>query len=98
MDLQAALSESDRGTLLHVRVIPGSRMYEISYDVWRKELRVKVMAHPQRGKANQDIVSFLERYFKNPVIVTGATSRSKTIRVDNSFKETITILEGVVHE
>lgn len=98
MDVQAALSESDQGTLLQVHVIPGSRAYEITYDGWRKELRIKVMAQPQKGKANQDVVSFLGHYFKNPVIIAGVKSRSKKIKVDNSFKETITILESVIHE
>jgi uncharacterized protein (TIGR00251 family) len=98
MDVQAALSESDKGTLLQVHVIPGSRTYEMTYDQWRKELRIKVMAQPQKGKANLDVVSFLEHYLKNPVIIAGVKSHSKRIRVDNSMKETITILESVIHE
>jgi uncharacterized protein (TIGR00251 family) len=98
MDVQAALSESDQGTLLQVHVIPGSRTYEITYDQWRKELKIKVMAQPQKGKANQDVISFLEHYFKNPVIIAGATSHSKKIRVENSLKETLTILESVIRE
>jgi uncharacterized protein (TIGR00251 family) len=98
MDVQAALFESDQGALLQVHVIPGSRTYEMTYDQWRKELRIKVIAQPRKGKANQDVVSFLKQYFKNPVIIAGATSHSKKIRVENSLKETITILESAIHE
>ncbi|MBU7038582.1 MAG: YggU family protein [Theionarchaea archaeon] len=98
MDVQAALSKSDTGTILRVHAVPGSRTYEIKYDEWRKELRIKVMAQPEKGMANQDIVSFLSQYFSNPVIIAGSTSRSKKIRVDNSLEETVTILGEVIHE
>ncbi|MGC1122275.1 MAG: DUF167 family protein [Candidatus Methanofastidiosia archaeon] len=98
MDFEAALSQSDQGTLLRVHAIPSSRTYGMEYDAWRKELKIKVKAEPQKGKANHDIVSFLSEYFKNPVIISGSTSRSKKIKIDNPLAETIAILGGVIHE
>jgi uncharacterized protein (TIGR00251 family) len=92
MDAASATKADQSGTLLSVHVIPNARAYSIEYDHWRKELRIKVKAQPRKGKANQDVVQFLGTYFNNPVIVAGAKSYSKKIRIENTQEETVTIL------
>lgn len=95
MDVADALSEDGSGTRLHVHVVPNSSEYSIQYDEWRKEIKIKVKAQPKKGKANHDVIIFLSNYFKNPVIASGGKSRSKTIKVDNSLPETVTILKEI---
>jgi len=57
--------------------------------VWR----VKVAAPPTKGKANQELVSFLSRILNlsqgSLTIVKGHTSRDKVIAIDNLSQEDI---------
>ena len=96
MDAASAIQADQAGTILSVHVIPNAKEYSIEYDQWRKELKIKVKAQPRKGKANQDVVQFLGTYFTNPVIVAGAKSHSKKIRIENSHKETVTILGEIL--
>lgn len=96
MDAASALKKDQSGTILSVHVIPNAKEYSIEYDQWRKELRIKVKAQPRKGKANQDVVQYLGTYFENPVIVAGAKSYSKKIRIENSQGETVKILGEIL--
>lgn len=96
MSFRDALSEDDQGILLHVHVVPHSKEYLIEYDKWRKELKIKVKAPPKEGKANQDLIRFLSHYFKNPVLISGDTSRSKRVKVENTLEETAHILGKIL--
>ena len=96
MKAASALLKSESGTTLKVHVTPGAKEYSLEYDEWRKELRIKVKAPPHHGKANQDLIAFLGQYFKNPVIISGSKARSKHIKIDNTFEETLEILGEII--
>lgn len=96
MNITAALYKGEPGTILFVHVTPGAKEYSLEYDEWRKEFKIKVKALPRQGKANQDVIAFLGRYFQNPVIISGMTARTKRIRVENPVEETAKILEEIL--
>lgn len=96
MNIAAALYNGKPGTILYVHVTPGAKEYSLEYDEGRKEFKMKVKALPRKGKANQDVIVFLKKYFENPVIVSGKTARSKRIRVGNPVEETAKILEEIL--
>lgn len=96
MNFEAALISDEKGTILRIYVVPNAKEYLIQYDEWRKEFKVKVKAPPREGKANQDVLQFLSRYFKKPLIVSGDTSHSKKIRVENGLQETSQILGEIL--
>ncbi|MBU7047799.1 MAG: YggU family protein [Theionarchaea archaeon] len=96
MNITAALYKGEPGTILFVHVTPGAKEYSLEYDEWRKEFKIKVKALPRQGKANQDVIAFLGKYFKNPVIISGMTARTKRIRVENPVEETAKILEEIL--
>ena len=95
MKAASALVNREPNTILKVHVTPGAKEYSLEYDEWRKELKIKVKAPPHQGKANQDLIAFLRQYFKNPIIISGSKTRSKHIKIDNSYQETLTILEDI---
>lgn len=96
MNIASALSGDEQGTILRVHVVPRSKEYLIEYDEWRKELKIKVKAEPKHGKANKDVIHFLGQYFKNPAIISGATKKSKLIRVETPLQEAVQILEEML--
>ncbi|KYK32640.1 MAG: hypothetical protein AYK19_15170 [Theionarchaea archaeon DG-70-1] len=96
MNFVSALSGDEKGTILRVHVISNAKEYLIQYDDWRRELKIKVKAQPKQGKANKDVIRFLGQYFKNPAIISGATAKSKLIKIENSLEETVTILEEIL--
>jgi uncharacterized protein (TIGR00251 family) len=96
MNVEAALSKSKAGTILRIHVVPHSKQYSIEYDEWRKELKIKVKAQPREGKANQDLIKFLLQYFRKPALLSGASTRSKQVRIENTFEETVKILGEIL--
>ena len=77
------VSDGPQGTILRVHVTPGSRREELIHQ--REEIRVRLTAPPVRGQANRALVKLVARALGVPggdvEIVSGASSRRKTIRV-----------------
>ena len=52
------------------------------YDTLKKAVKVNVKAHPEKGRANAEIIKFFTRLTKKNVeIISGKTSRQKTLRI-----------------
>ena len=70
---------------LTIKVIPNAPRTEIVGIMADGVLKIKVSAPPQKGKANQELIKFLEELFGvkrgNVIFVTGETARLKKIRV-----------------
>ena len=74
--------------MLEVAVQPGAkRQGIIGFNEWRGRLTVAVRAEAQKGKANNAVLHVLSTSLQIPKsqlqIVSGATSRSKKVRVEN---------------
>lgn len=73
---------------------PGAAMSEIEgEDTWRKALKVKIGAQPERGTANDELVRFLSEKLSvrgtEITIVRGSRSHRKVVFVPLTPEETI---------
>ena len=73
----------DRGLTFAVRIVPRASRSEIAGE-HNGALRVRIAAPPVSGAANRELVRTLAKIFKLPQnaveIVSGATSKNKTVR------------------
>jgi uncharacterized protein (TIGR00251 family) len=67
---------------LHIKLHPNSsqekieKLSEAEYEVWIKE-------KPIDGKANEELIKILKKYFKKPVEITsGFTSKNKIVNIE----------------
>jgi uncharacterized protein (TIGR00251 family) len=79
-----ATRDSSDGCTLPVRVHPGARRNAIT-GVHDGALKVSLTTPPTDGRANQALIAFLAGELRIPrarvTLLTGATSRSKTLRI-----------------
>ena len=76
-------------TRLNIKLTPGARKNElVSYDTdlfGEKILKIMITEIPEKGRANQALITFLAKIFKLPKsgfkIVQGLTSRLKLLEV-----------------
>jgi len=71
---------------LHVEVQPGSsRAGKLSYDPWRKRIRLSVGEKAQKGRANAEVLAVLASVLGVPEssvrISAGLTDRRKSVEV-----------------
>ncbi|MHC4638477.1 MAG: DUF167 domain-containing protein [Planctomycetota bacterium] len=78
------IEEIDGGIVLPVKVVPGSSKTSIA-GLLDGMLKVKVSAPPEKGKANQCLIDFLEKKLsvkKNNIkIISGLTNPVKRIEI-----------------
>lgn len=60
----------------------------------KKTLKIKILAPPEDGKANTELIKFLSKQWGIPKsamkIVSGLTSRQKSLRINNNFSDVAT--------
>jgi len=97
-------STLDGAVMLEIEVQPGSKRQGIvGLNTWRGRLSVAVRAEAQKGKANHAVLHILSTSLNIPKhqlqIVSGITSRSKKIRIENVSTEIlIGLLEPYLEE
>lgn len=81
--MQSLKATSD-GLELEILATPGSSVSKVR-NVHGSALKVAVRAAPERGKANDEIVEVLAKFFGVPrgsvAILSGETSRNKRVRI-----------------
>ena len=84
MTLPITLRETPNGCILPVRVHPGAKRNAIA-GVHDGALKISLTTPPTDGRANDALIAFLAERLRVPrariTLLTGATSRSKTLRV-----------------
>lgn len=84
------LEEKNGFTQLNVIVIPKSSKNEV-VGIYNNVLKIKVMAAPEKGKANTAVIEVLVKYFKIKKsqirLMSGKISRSKVFRLEVSLEE-----------
>ncbi|MEM0448727.1 MAG: DUF167 domain-containing protein [Methanomassiliicoccales archaeon] len=97
VDAHSILREKESGVELDIIVSPSSARSEIvGIDEWRKRLLVRVCSPPEKGQANQELVSLLSRLFSTPVeIVRGHSSRQKTVFISTSVEKAMRMVEAL---
>jgi uncharacterized protein (TIGR00251 family) len=84
MTLDLILRDTPDGCILPVRVHPGARTNAIT-GVHDGALKISLTTPPTDGRANDALIAFVAERLHVPrsrvTLVTGATSRSKTLRI-----------------
>lgn len=86
------LSEAEGGCYLVVEVSPGAEESKfIGGYAWRSALRISIAAKPVSGRANQELIRFLEERLHlakgGIAIVSGQRSRRKRVFIPISIEE-----------
>lgn len=73
--------------LLHVKVSPNAKVTEV-LGFENDQLKIRLHATPEKGKANQELIDYLAEALKLPKqevkLVKGQTSRLKTLHLPDS--------------
>lgn len=101
--MPAAWTATDRGVRLHLRVTPNaaaSRLEGVEIrDDGSAVLRLRIAAVPDKGRANAAAVALLAKALEVPrssvVIVSGETSRLKTVEISGEAVSLIARLEAL---
>ena len=82
---------------LTVRVVPRASRTEI-VGAWEDGVKIRVAAPPVDGAANDELIRFLARRLGLPRaaihIVSGATGRTKGVRIDGAPADLVSTLLG----
>jgi uncharacterized protein (TIGR00251 family) len=85
MTLPIAIRDTPDGCILPVRVHPGAKRSAIA-GVHDGALKISLTPPPTDGRANDALIAFLAERLRLPrariSLVSGATSRSKTLRIE----------------
>ncbi len=87
-DFVAALGEDPKGLRLDLFVSPAApaARFPDRYDPWRKRIGIRVQSPAQKGRANQEVVRLVARFFDRDdtdvAITNGAGHPLKTVIVD----------------
>ena len=86
------ITEAKEGCYLKVFITPKSSKNQI-LSIINDELKIKIAAPPEKGKANKELIRFLSRNLKiqkdSISITKGETSRHKTLFLQNCNKTEI---------
>ncbi len=84
MTLPVTIRETSDGCTLAVRVHPGAKRNEIS-GTHDGALKISLTTPPTDGRANEALIAFVAEFLRTPrfriSLISGATSRSKTLRI-----------------
>ncbi len=96
MPLEDAVRKKDSGVEVDILVSPRSNRSGVEgIDEWRNRLILKVKAPPLDGKANKEVEDTLSEITRgNAKVVSGHTSRQKTVLIEGDPSSIIKDLEG----
>jgi len=84
MGINEAVRKTSNSVLIDVEVVPGADKESISFDPWRKRIKLKVKGKALKNEANNDVLSFFSKLFDRKVkIFSGEHSRKKTVFIEN---------------
>ena len=87
-----------QGYLLRLMVAPGARRTEV-VGLYGDRLKVRLAAAPEKGAANQELITFLARTLKLPKSafrLLGTQSRSKIVEIHDTSPHLAARLEGLL--
>jgi len=89
-----SLRQVSGGVLVDIHVVPNSRKESVSYDEYTKKLKFKINSPAVEGKANKRLLEVLKDLFGPSEVVSGATSRNKTVLIiGKTIGEVLPVLE-----
>ncbi len=84
------VKEVENGVIIIFHVIPGAKKREIEYNSWKDMFILKLTSPPTKGKANRELIKFIEKEFGGKVkIIKGEKATIKTILIEKINKEKV---------
>ena len=98
MDVRDVSRSVAGGVEVDIIVSPGSeRQGTEGIDEWRKRLVIRVRSPPLDGKANKEIIEYIENITKcSSEMIRGHMSRQKTIMIHGSPDQILDTLETLI--
>jgi len=84
--MKDAVRQTSEGVVLDLEISPGAKKTAVhGYNPWRKRIEVRLSERAQKGKANEQLISFLSDLFhvnsRDVRIITGSTNSKKSLLI-----------------
>ena len=84
--MKDALRQVQDGVILDLEITPNAKDTEVhGYNQWRERIEVRLSERAQKGKANEQLVSFFSDLLNvssgNVEIIAGHTSSKKSVKI-----------------
>ncbi len=92
--MKDAVRQSRDGVILELEVSPGAKETSVrGYNQWRKRIEVRLSERAEKGRANDQLISFFSGLFgvssRNVQIIAGQTSSKKSVIILGTKAEDI---------
>ncbi len=84
--MKDAVRQTSEGVVLDLEISPGAKKTTVhGYNPWRKRIEIRLSERAQKGKANEQLISFLSDLFhvnsRDVRIITGTTNSKKSLLI-----------------
>jgi len=92
--MKDAVKENPDGVTLDLEISPGAKETAVhGYNPWRRRIEIRLSEKAEKGRANDQLVSFLSNLFRvnsrNIQIITGMTNSKKSVKILGARAEDI---------
>lgn len=92
--MKDAIMQTHDGVILDLEISAGAKKTAVhGYNPWRRRIEIKLSERAEKGKANEQLISFLSDLFKvnsrNIQIVAGLTNSKKSVKIFQSKAEDV---------
>lgn len=92
--MKDAVKETPDGVTLDLEISPGAKETAVhGYNPWRRRIEIRLSEKAEKGRANDQLVSFLSNLFRvnsrNIQIITGMTNSKKSVKILGARAEDI---------
>jgi len=84
--MKEAVRQTPDGVILDLEISPGAKETLVhGFNPWRKRIEVRLSQRAQKGRANEQLISFFSELFevnsRNVQIITGLTNSKKSVKI-----------------
>jgi uncharacterized protein (TIGR00251 family) len=92
--MKDAVKETHDGVTLDLEISPGAKETAVhGYNPWRRRIEIRLSEKAEKGRANDQLVSFLSNLFgvnsRNVQIIMGMTNSKKSVKILGARAEDI---------
>jgi len=89
--IEDVVTEFDGIVRIPIEVVPNSKSFSVSWDEWRNRIKMKIRSKAQKGKANEEIISFFKEV-GDATIIKGTLGKEKLVEVGADRESVILLL------
>ena len=84
--MKEAVRQTPDGVILDLEISPGAKETLVhGFNPWRKRIEVRLSQRAQKGRANEQLISFFSELFevnsRNIQIISGLTNSKKSVKI-----------------